>query len=600
MISISYVWIALGLVAVAIFGMLLWRISKRRVWMMYGEKRYCYLDVSAEGGRVYPVGGGKADCLGQVVLKSNGNYADVYAVNPENSDYDGRKSFVLVGNVNCKGEIRKGADPDSRIIGYTANPDYPDVLSCQGKWRTFLGFRTFMELDVYKVKEQGVHELIAKCETFRFPSPNKRIQGKMLDVVRAAAFMLLYKKIYDSSSQEYVEETPYGWLDTAFLSMLIYVLIYLVFYSVYCAALEMPFIGQSWQMGLSVALFYFAVWGVVRQVKIGFAESGFSIQPWLDLLNSKVGIAWITFVIWFFSIVSIVVSVCNGENNYELLPLQVVVIFGLLQNRLQKGKGLSEPWVIRDKYEREKTEEDAELKLMKPPSGTIQKSYEWKLGSRSECERQGQFSMFFDAKDMAIQKHANPFYMQRVDMMMADCIKDMYSYLTERNVDAMHRVNWVAKCIMEQSQELSELDRIQFVIDFVQEPNIKYCLDQYSRSVDYAVNYIRFPDETLYDKEGDADCKSFLAMMIFIAMGYNVVFMHSKIKNHSMIAVCPKNSDCLAEFSKDSKMQMKGKTYIFCECTGNKFFIGTIADGVKLADFETLVALPDNSSIDEE
>ena len=626
MISILYVLIALGVLVLAMLGMAFRRLSKRRVWMMYGEKKYAYLDVTEKGGKVYPMNGGKDDCIGQVVMKDEENYAEVYMANPENSDYDGRKNFILIGTVNNKGEVRKGSDPEDEIFGYTANPDNPGVPSCEGKWRTKFGFKTYWELVVFKGKpdpetkpeqasaENGAPESnenlpiktpkeppkrtpVAKCEMFRYPDPVGKDPNKMPDVVRAAAFMLLYKKYYDQNNQEFVEESPYGWKDTAFVSMLIYILIYLLFYSVYCAILEMPFIGQSWQMALSMALFYFVLWGAIRQAKISLAESGISVQPWLDMLNSKVGISWITFVIWFFSIVSIIVCIVNGENNYELLPLQVVVFFGLFVNKLQKGRGISEPWLIRDKYEQPASDTKSEIKQ---PTGTIQKSYEWQLGAVTNKECYGQISMFFDVKEMAVQRQANPFYMQRMDMSMAECIKEMYHYLTERNDEALHRVKWIAKCILEQSKDLTELERIQFIIDFVQEPNIKYCLDQDSRNVNYAVNYIRFPDEMLYDKEGDADCKAFLAAMIFVVMGYKVVFLHSRIKKHAVVAVCPKESD-LSSFEEESILRMRGVSYLLCECTGDDFFIGHTISGIKQSDFETMVALPlEESNVDEE
>lgn len=636
MISILYILIALGVLVLAMLGMAFRRLRKRLVWMMYGEKKYSYLDVDDNGGRVYPINGGKDDCIGQVVMKDDKNYAEVYMANPESSDYDGRKNFILIGTVNNKGEVRKGNDPEDEIFGYTANPDNPGKPSCEGKWRTKFGFKTYWELLVFKGKpdpepkpEQASAENnnvennenlpsdgqpvenkpievpkeppkrtpVAKCEMFRYPDPVGKDPNKMPDVVRAAAFMLLYKKYYDQNNQEFVEESPYGWKDTAFVSMLIYILIYLIFYSVYCAILEMPFIGQSWPMALSMALFYFVLWSAVRQVKISLAESGISVQPWLDMLNSKVGISWITFVIWLFSIISIIVCIVNGENNYELLPLQVVVFLGLFVNKLQKGRGISQPWLICDKYERPVSDTKKELK---PPTGTIQKSYEWELGAVSKKECYGQISMFFDVKEMTVQRQANPFYMQRMDMPMAECIKEMYHYLTERNDEALHRVQWIAKCILEQSKKLTELERIQFIIDFVQESNITYCLDQDSRNVNYAVNYIRFPDETLYDMEGDADCKAFLAAMIFVVMGYKVVFLHSRIKKHAVVGVCPKESD-LSSFGKESILSMRGVSYLLCECTGDDFFIGHTISGIKQSDFETMVALPlEESNVDEE
>lgn len=453
-------------------------------------------------------------------------------------------------------------------------------------------------------KKKNPPKRVAKCEIFRYPSPGK--DEKIPDVVRAAAFMLLYRDFAKDRNRETLTELPYGWRDTAFVSMIIFVLIYLVFYSVYCAVLEMPFIGQSYEMGLTMACFYFVVWAIVRQLKIAGIESGNSFQPQLDLLNSRVGIGWITFVIGFFSILSIVVSIANGENNFELLPLQVVVLFGLIVNYFQRGEGISERWTIEDSYDKKKPEdeEETESKRVEPPAGTIQKTYEWELGSRTKKECFGQVAMSFDQKELARLRQANPFYSQRVDLPMGEYVKKMFNYLTE-NPDAMHRTRWIAQCIQDQGRRLEKGDFYQFVLDFVQEPNIKFCADQDSKSIDYAVHYMRFPDETLYDKEGDADCKAFLAAMIFHALGYNVLFMHSQTKKHTVIGVEPRHNWYEEFFNRFDDVKLDdvfvtegGHRYILCECTGDDFFVGSTVGGVKLVDYETKIRLPQNKDAD--
>ena len=104
----------------------------------------------------------------------------------------------------------------------------------------------------------------------------------------------------------------------------------------------------------------------------------------------------------------------------------------------------------------------------------------------------------------------------------------------------LSRLRYVAYYIekMCEKHSLHMLDRIQFILDFVQEPNIKFCMNRDSEAVNRYEDYIRFPDETLYDKEGDSNSKALLAAMLFHLMKHNIIYLHSRTHQLLHVAGC--------------------------------------------------------------
>ena len=125
---------------------------------------------------------------------------------------------------------------------------------------------------------------------------------------------------------------------------------------------------------------------------------------------------------------------------------------------------------------------------------------------------------------------------------------------------------------------LTMLESIQFILDFVQEPNIRYSYDKDSTPY---VEYVRYPDETLYDKTGDCDCKAMLAAALFHNAGLQVLYLTSD--THAAIAI-----KCNPAWFGNQKnpyipkglLLYKNKHYYFCETTGDHFRVGDINDDI--------------------
>jgi hypothetical protein len=171
----------------------------------------------------------------------------------------------------------------------------------------------------------------------------------------------------------------------------------------------------------------------------------------------------------------------------------------------------------------------------------------------------------------------------------------MFKYLCEES-DRSTYVNSVADYIKGQVEKagLSELDMVQFVLNFAQVPNISYEIDENCESIGYQKEYMRFPNETLYDKEGDCDCKSFLVANILHSLGYNVIFMLSKKLKHAAIAVECKEEwfDTIGRENIDNiVLEHNGRRYVFCESTGEGNGVGCIKEGSSIKDFDKIIEL---------
>ena len=169
--------------------------------------------------------------------------------------------------------------------------------------------------------------------------------------------------------------------------------------------------------------------------------------------------------------------------------------------------------------------------------------------------------------------------------MKADVLNnEAYSLHTKYVIQEINRIS--------SKNELNELDSLQFVLDFIQE-SIAYQLDCECSELARPKEYIRYPDELLYDQQGDCDCKAFFAAVCYYLMGYDVMLLISRQLGHSAVAVSVKDETIAGLLKKDSlddvTIEINGRKYYYCETTSDGFLIGDISDGVNVDKFETRI-----------
>jgi hypothetical protein len=227
------------------------------------------------------------------------------------------------------------------------------------------------------------------------------------------------------------------------------------------------------------------------------------------------------------------------------------------------------------------------------PVGRI---YNWDLDSSNGNILHGNLTIDFCESEIEQLREINPFRTYGRDGNDYEMnIRRMFNYLLEDSKRTEH-VRTVADYIKKtfRSNMYPELDLVQFALDFVQAPNITYCVDEDCASIDFAKEYMRYPDEVLFDKEGDCDCKSSLAAAILHELGYNVVIMLSQKLGHAAIGVECKDEwlSGLAADSLDKVLrEYNGRNYLYCETTGDGYRVGNIKENESIQDFDTIVEI---------
>ena len=139
---------------------------------------------------------------------------------------------------------------------------------------------------------------------------------------------------------------------------------------------------------------------------------------------------------------------------------------------------------------------------------------------------------------------------------------------------------------------LTAWDRLQTILGFCQEPNIKYVHDDSPESMEdlggvRVGDYCRYPLETLVDKKGDCDCHTILAASLFYTLGYDscVFFLQSKDRNetHMALGVLPPGANILIPDSVNPRIG--NRRYYYCETTGS-WLVGRIPENLDTTTIE--------------
>lgn len=410
---------------------------------------------------------------------------------------------------------------------------------------------------------------------------------------RAAAFGMLYNLYNKQNYQEYYKAPSFGWKDTALLSAFIYAVMYAIWYMMAAKIFGVRFIGFKVWLDIPVFVSYFAIWAIVRFIKIECIERSDTIQPKIDLFNKILGQKGFDITIIVCCVVALAFT--GTYYRYNFLPLALVVMIAVIINTsLHASK---ERWIVKNPLASE-DEEDENIEDIKIPSGDIERIYEWELDSPSRKDVKGKLAVYFDGRYIADLRFMNPFYNQRKDKPTRLLIEEMFNYMREHK-SISTRSRYMASQIKRISakNQLSDEEALQFALDFVQEPNIRFTMNRDSPSINKFEDYIRFPDETLYDKEADSNSKALLAAVLFHFLGHNVVFLLSRMQHHGAIGIQVRQEwrDGDKVFGmpiEEATFEHNGKRYLFCETTKDGCLIGGTIHGMRFEDFEDRIELP--------
>ena len=578
------------------------QLFKVKVWLSSRSKRDSKLVTigvmkapnNQEVPEVHLIGRSKSPAIGRIKMGDNDN-AYVEVLTTDGDDDSIKPQYRTCGYITQEGYIYRqlGKDKKPERIGYTARPSAPNTPIAVGE-RTWKSLWLKCVLNAYEdnPSEKGKRkEPVAVCHHVSFHSSKN---DAMPPETRAAAFALLFSRYNKQDYHEYYNSPAYGWKDTALLSAYIYAVIYVVWYMVSVKLLGNRFIGfRLWRVAPLYGMFY-ALWAIVRAIKIECIENSNTIQPKIDLFNKALGQR--SFDSAILLCCAITLAFTGTYYRYDFAALAMVVATGISTNLMLQSS--SKRWEINNPYAVDEEEYDEEE--IPNPDGDIARSYHWELDSETSQKIIGELNLYFNSQYITDLRFANPFYNQRKDKSTKDMVLAMFHYMKEhRGITA--RLRYTVSQIKYKAVQngLSVEDTLQFTLDFVQEPNIRFCMNRDSKAINQYEDYIRYPDEVLYDKEADSNSKALLAAMLFYYMNHNTLYLFSRVQHHGAIGI-----EVKPEWIVDGRLfgkkieeitfvhKLNGKRYIFCETTSDGFRIGGTMEGMKYEDFDEQIEFP--------
>jgi hypothetical protein len=466
--------------------------------------------------------------------------------------------------------------PDGMLVGYITDARGRRSIYGSGKWyELWLRKHSF----VYSCASDGSNpELVGKVvETGRLFKPKR---ARYTATSRAGGFLLLYQSRIPEPENEEAMEARTTWKDTALISAVIYTFIYGIFYLLGMGANAVPALGEAIGFTVSMLACYFGIWALMRQFKIEAMLDGKDFDTFLMLFNRNTGVGGLNNWIILLCATSLFLSFFVHAGDF--VPLQAAILIGVLVNRLYITRA---PWKVCLTF-------DEDEQPVSPPGGGDggeddvpdeddtagePRDYEWMLDS-SITSLSGKLRLFFRPEAIAELRERNPFR-QHLERGFHTCIRQLLEGCTDTK-KVRKVITYIDARISE--QRLGEKERMQFILDFVQRPNIEYEYDEKCEEIGNRQEYARYPDETLFDKRGDCDCKAALAAMLFKEAGHKTAYLTTS--DHAAIAVAfkePLSPELAAELSALSILTHDGYLYFFCETTGDGFKIGDLGSTMK-------------------
>lgn len=402
---------------------------------------------------------------------------------------------------------------------------------------------------------------------------------------RAGGFLLLYKDRQPKPESEAPMDERLTWKDTALPAAVLFTFIYGLFFLSGMGKTTFPALGEQIGFTLAMLLAYLAIWAILRQVKIESSLEGKSFDDFLMLIDRNTGVGGLNNWIILASSAALLVSIFIYGSDF--VPLQAAILIGTWVNRKYVTREL---WELSDADDDEETRlpdwtdeddndgEDEDNDDSGDSDLEVKRHYVWNLDSLFH-QLKGDLTLSFNPEKIVALRANNPFRLNPNKSHIANA-KELFESCN--NNKKVHQV----LCYMDsvsRKEGLGELDRMQFILDFVQKPNIEYEFDEKCDEIGNPRDYARYPDETMYDGRGDCDCKATLAAILFREAGYKTAYVTTA--THAAIAVAFKNKVAseLVSMAEQSLVTKDGYLYFFCETTGDGFKIGDLGGTTKEA-----------------
>ena len=380
-----------------------------------------------------------------------------------------------------------------------------------------------------------------------------------------------------------------GFKDLALPSALIFMFLFVPLALLGYDASFMNFLGDELAYVSYMMLAYGLICWFLYFIKKCMTMRNMSMTYILGLVDRNVGVKGLNVVIIILGVLLSLSAIF--VTNYTLLPLFLVITVGFIVNT----RCFKDDWKIADPCATWGTRW-AKTPGAAPgnghmPQGMVRKSYSWGpiLEARGISHDNEEVVLTFTEGDYDIAQGRvrlmNPFAGSQVLTLeqLEDFSRRVLSGCDNASGEEKNAIVAIINSAYQicQKYSLADFELYDLVLAFCQK-NIEYVIDEESESIMKTPEYFRFAAETLFDGEGDCDCKSVLAYRIFKALSVDVelAFVKTgKSKDYNHVAVVLRKSPSAVVPIPDTYKEYE-PGMIFCETTGFGHVPGLVPDDV--------------------
>jgi hypothetical protein len=395
--------------------------------------------------------------------------------------------------------------------------------------------------------------------------------------IGCAALLLLECQGFVRYEDEVIEDPSLGWAETVMSSLLIYLGFYYSLLKFSILKIIFPFIGPELSLIVMMILLFFGIWAIVHFTYNSVIGRPLWLKRILNMLNANVGTLGYSRWTILISTVGLILTIFYLP--YTLFPFFLAVILALQINRKffpQRRWELIDPFNNNDGGDGGDNAENE--------TGDFEeRKYDWNMQS---AFRSASFKMelYFDPQVIQDIRNVNPFknpvpnYAFTAKSMVVNELNARIDGLIGRAVFPQLSIVLSKFNKLASERKLTQIEKLNMILAFVQGA-ILYKADsdsQVLKDLGLEREYCRFSRETLYDQEGDCDCKSELASALFAKAGYRMAY--AVTHNHAFVCFSANSLGGLVNYLQESFINIKGEQFLFCETTSEGWTIGKIPD----------------------
>ena len=122
----------------------------------------------------------------------------------------------------------------------------------------------------------------------------------------------------------------------------------------------------------------------------------------------------------------------------------------------------------------------------------------------------------------------------------------------------------MAKALTEYTSNMSDIERVNCVLKFVQSIEYQYDDDGTGQN-----DYFKYPAETLWDQKGDCEDHAILFASLIEAMGYDVVLHYVYCYKNGVFYAAHMAAGVNVSGASGSYVTLNGSNYYYCEATAS-------------------------------